>query len=530
MSNLVTVKNLSIDFKTPSGVFNAVRDINFTLKKGKTLALVGESGSGKSITALSILKLLPQSAHYPTGSVFVEGQDILNSSEDVMRAVRGNRVGIIFQEPMTSLNPLHTIERQIAEVLFLHQQMSKKDAYERVLSLMDLVGLSNMKNRLNAFPHELSGGQRQRVMIAMAIANDPEILIADEPTTALDVTVQAQILDLLKDLQQKMGMAILLISHDFGVVKHMAHEICVMKSGDMVEAGSAKQVLTKPKHAYTKMLLSSVPKGSPRDYDAFAKPLLTADEMKVYFTREKNFFGKPLSFVKAVDNISFDLRPGETLGIVGESGSGKTTLANAILGLLPAKGRVRFEDDDLLRISKKRLRELRSDIQIVFQDPYGALSPRLSVAQIIAEGLLIHEQHLNAEQRDLRVVDIMAEVGLDPETRHRYPHEFSGGQRQRISIARAMILKPKLVVLDEPTSALDLTVQSQIIDLLRDLQKKYGLAYIFISHDLAVVRVLSHNVIVMQNGVVVETGDVNKIFDAPEKKYTKILIEAALAH
>lgn len=525
---LIDVKDLAIDFKTADGVFEAVRHVSFQIEKGKTLALVGESGSGKSVTAMSIMQLLPYPmASHPSGEIIIENKNVIGLKDKEMRKIRGNKIGMIFQEPMTSLNPLHTIEKQIAEPLFLHKGFSKKQAKERVLELLDLVGLPMLKTRLGAFPHELSGGQRQRVMIAMALANEPDILIADEPTTALDVTVQAQILDLLLDIQKKLGMAILLITHDFGVVKKMAHSVCVMKKGKIVEAGTTKTVFSKPKHDYTKMLLDSEPSGNPEKYDKKSNPILLSKSVNVKFPKEKNFFGRVKTFVHAVNDISLELRPGETLGIVGESGSGKTTLAMALLKLISSQGVIRFEGQDLNSLSSKEMRKLRSDFQVVFQDPYGSLSPRMTVAQIISEGLLVHEPSLKAKERDARVVSIMKEVGLDPATRHRYPHEFSGGQRQRISIARAMILKPKVVLLDEPTSALDLSVQSQIVDLLRNLQKDYGLAYLFISHDLKVVRAMSHSVMVMKDGKVVESGDVDQIFDAAKTDYTKGLIKAA---
>lgn len=525
---LIDVKDLAIDFKTPNGVFEAVRDVSFEIEKGKTLALVGESGSGKSITALSILQLLPYPmASHPKGEIVIDDENVVGMSERRIRKIRGNKVGMIFQEPMTSLNPLHNIEKQISEPLFLHRGYSKKQAKERVLELLDLVGLPMLKTRLGAFPHELSGGQRQRVMIAMALANEPDILIADEPTTALDVTVQAQILDLLLDIQKKLGMAILLITHDFGVVKKMAHKVCVMKKGQIVEKGLTKTVFSKPKHDYTKMLLDSEPSGSPKAYNKKAPPILRGENVKVSFVKDKTFFGRAKNFVHAVNDISLDLKPGETLGIVGESGSGKTTLAMALLKLIGSEGRIKFEERELSNLSSKEMRALRSDFQVVFQDPYGSLSPRMTVAQIIAEGLTVHEPNLKKKERDARVVSIMEEVGLDPETRHRYPHEFSGGQRQRISIARAMILKPKVVLLDEPTSALDLSVQSQIVDLLRNLQKEYELSYLFISHDLKVVRAMSHNVMVMKDGKVVEQGTVKQIFDKPKTDYTKGLIKAA---
>lgn len=525
---VVQVENLGIDFSTANGKFEAVRGVSFDIIKGQTTALIGESGSGKSITALSLLQLLPYPmASHPSGKITINDENIIGANEKKLRSIRGNKISMIFQEPMTSLNPLHTIERQIAEPLLVHKGVSKTKARERVLELLDLVGLSKLKTRLGAYPHELSGGQRQRVMIAMALANEPDVLIADEPTTALDVTIQAQILDLLKDLQDKLGMAILLITHDFSVVKKMAHHVCVMNKGCIVEQGNVKDVFQSPQHEYTKMLLNSEPSGKPVPYEADAKSILVGDHIKVHFTQSKTFFGKTTSVVKAVDDVSLNLRSGETLGVVGESGSGKTTLALALLRLIESEGKIIFEDRQISGVKGKDLRKLRSDFQVVFQDPFGSLSPRMTVEQIVAEGLVIHETNLSKAEREKRVIDILKEVGLDPETRHRYPHEFSGGQRQRISIARAMILNPKVVLLDEPTSALDMSVQAQIVDLLRDLQKKHDLSYLFISHDLKVVRAMSHNVMVMKDGIVVESGSVDQIFDNPQTDYTKALIKAA---
>ncbi len=523
----VEVKNLSINFVSQGRIFEAVKHVSLQLEKGRTLALIGESGSGKSVTALSILQLLGQNATYPSGEVLIDGQNIINGDVNYLRGIRGNKISMIFQEPMTSLNPLHTIEKQIAEPLLLHKGMSKLKAKERVLELLDLVGLPMLKNRLGAFPHELSGGQRQRVMIAMALANDPDVLIADEPTTALDVTVQAQILELLKDLQQKLGMAILLITHDFGVVKKIAHDVCVMKKGEIVEAGTLQDVFKNPQHSYTKMLLDSEPSGEALPFDEEASPILLAKNLKVYFPNAKNLFGKPTSFVKAVDDVDVRLRPGETLGIVGESGSGKTTTAMALLKLQDSQGVIDFDGINLNKISTKALRALRSDFQVIFQDPYGALSPRMTIEQIVEEGLLIHEKELSKQAREKAIIAILQKVGIDPATRHRYPHEFSGGQRQRIAIARAMILKPKVVVLDEPTSALDLSVQKQIIDLLRDLQRDFNLSYIFISHDLKVVQAMSHSVLVMKDGKIVEMGTTQEIFNDPKQLYTQHLMKAA---
>lgn len=523
----VEVKDLSVHFISQGKKFEAVNNVSFSLAKGRTLALIGESGSGKSVTALSILQLLANTAHYPTGEVLIDGNNVVGASSKVMRTIRGNKIGMIFQEPMTSLNPLHTIEKQIAEPLIVHKGYSKRRARDRVLELLDLVGLPLLKTRLGAFPHELSGGQRQRVMIAMALANDPEVLIADEPTTALDVTVQAQILDLLKDLQNRLGMAILLITHDFGVVKKVADDVCVMKQGAIVEAGTVKKVFSKPQHSYTKMLLESEPSGHPLPFYESQDSIVKARNLKVYFPREKSFFGKAKSYVKAVDDIDITLRPGETLGIVGESGSGKTTAAMALLKLQESSGDISFRELDLQHLSTKELRKLRSNFQVIFQDPYGSLSPRMTIEQIVEEGLLIHAKELSKDSREKEIIEILKKVGIDPATRHRYPHEFSGGQRQRISIARAMILKPKVVVLDEPTSALDLSVQKQIIDLLRDLQRDFNLSYIFISHDLKVVQAMAHSVLVMKNGKVVEQGTTKEIFENAKEAYTQSLIHAA---
>ncbi|TVQ83340.1 MAG: ABC transporter ATP-binding protein [Micavibrio sp.] len=526
---LLEVKDLSVTFSVPDqGDVEAVKKISFSVEKGKTTALVGESGSGKSVTALSVLQLLPYPmARHPSGEIRFDGRDVMKLAKDELRAIRGNRISMIFQEPMTALNPLHTIERQIAEPLYLHKKMQPAGARARVLELLDMVGLSMLKERLGAFPHELSGGQRQRVMIAMALANDPDILIADEPTTALDVTVQLQVLDLLQKLQKELDMAILLITHDLNIVRKMADHVCVMHRGEIVEQAAMKEIFTKATHVYTRALLSAEPKGKPQPLNDKAKILLTAKEMKVHFPVKKGLLRRTVDYVRAVDGIDLKLRRGQTLGVVGESGSGKSTLGFAVLRLVQARGEIVFEDKEITHLSQRELRPLRADMQLVFQDPYGALSPRLSVRGIIEEGLLVHQKNLTAEQRDEKVVAILKEVGLDPETRFRYPHEFSGGQRQRIAIARAMILQPKLVVLDEPTSALDMSVQAQIVDLLRDLQVKHNLSYIFISHDLKVVRAMSHHVMVMQNGKIVEWGSRDKIFENPEQDYTKKLLEAA---
>ncbi len=527
---ILDIRDLSVNFRIPNQLqdVEAVRTISFKLEAGKTTALVGESGSGKSVTALSVLQLLPYpTAYHPSGEIVFEKQNIRKMSKAKLREVRGNKISMIFQEPMTALNPLHTIEKQIAEPLFLHKKISEIEARKRVLELLDMVGLSMLKDRLKAYPHELSGGQRQRVMIAMALANEPDILIADEPTTALDVTVQLQILELLENLQKKLGMAILLITHDLNVVKKMADHVCVMRRGEIVEQASTKELFTNPKHKYTKALISAEPKGSPKPPKSNAPTIIKCENMKVYFPIRAGLLRRTVDYVRAVDNIDLELKEGQTLGVVGESGSGKTTLGFAILKLLKASGTIKFENKDISFLNSKELRPLRAKMQLVFQDPYGALSPRMSVRQIIEEGLKIHQKDLNSSKRDEMVVDILKEVGLEPETRFRYPHEFSGGQRQRIAIARAMILKPKLVILDEPTSALDVSVQAQIIGLLRELQAKHNLSYIFISHDLRVVRAMSHNVLVMQRGKTVEYGSAEQIFSAPKTDYTKELINAA---
>jgi len=526
--SLLKVKDLSVNFHVPEGKVEAVKQISFEIEKGKTLALVGESGSGKSVSALSVLQLLPYpTATHPSGSITFEGVELVGADAKTLFDVRGNRVSMIFQEPLTSLNPLHDIERQIGEMLELHKGMRGPAIRARVLELLDLVGLADMSERLSAYPHELSGGQRQRVMIAMALANEPDLLIADEPTTALDVTIQAQILELLKSLQDQLGMAILMITHDLGIVEKFAHDVCVMTDGEIVEAGPTAQIFADPQHAYTKHLLGSAPSGRAHESKDDAPVLLSTNNLKVHFPIKGGFFGRTLDVVKAVDGITLDVREGETLGIVGESGSGKSTLGMGILRLISSEGGIQFDAQELSNIGSRDMRPLRREMQIVFQDPFGSLSPRLSVGQIVGEGLLIHEPGLSMQEQDDRIIAALEEVGLDPDSRHRYPHEFSGGQRQRISIARAMVLNPRFVVLDEPTSALDVSVQAQIVDLLRDLQQKHNLAYLFISHDLRVVRALSHHVAVMKDGVVVEFGSSDQIFDAPQTDYTKALMAAA---
>ncbi|OYD85977.1 ABC transporter ATP-binding protein [Azospirillum brasilense] len=526
--DLLQVRNLHVEFRSGGGAMHAVKGVSFDIAKGETLALVGESGSGKSVTALSILQLLPYPmARHPHGSIRFRGTELVGAEEKVLRDVRGDRIAMIFQEPMTSLNPLHSIERQINETLFLHKGLSRAAARKRTLELLRLVGLPNPEKRLNAYPHELSGGQRQRVMIAMALANEPDLLIADEPTTALDVTIQAQILELLKDLQRRFGMALLLITHDLGVVRKMADRVCVMNQGEIVEQAEVADIFARPQHPYTRKLLAAEPKGDPLTPPADAPEIMAADNLKVWFPIKKGLLRRTVDHVRAVDGVSVNVRQGHTVGVVGESGSGKTTLGLALLRLHASEGAIRFDGKDIQGWQAKKLRSLRREMQVVFQDPYGSLSPRLSVGQIIGEGLTIHGIGSGAE-RDAMVAKALEEVGLDPSSRHRYPHEFSGGQRQRIAIARALVLKPKFVVLDEPTSALDMSVQAQIVDLLRDIQARNNLAYLFISHDLRVVRALSSHVIVMKDGKVVEQGPTRRIFEEPREEYTRALLAAAL--
>jgi microcin C transport system ATP-binding protein len=527
---LLSVKNLSVDFTTTERVFHAVKDVSFNVNAGETMALVGESGSGKSVTAMSIMQLLPYplASHSPESSIKFNDEELVGKKDGFMRHIRGSQIGMIFQEPMTALNPLHSIERQIGEILRLHQNMKEDEARARVCELLDLVQLPRMKQRLDAYPHELSGGQRQRIMIAMALANDPELLIADEPTTALDVTVQAEILELLEELQTELKMAMLLITHDLSVVEKYADDVCIMKQGEIVEQGTAKDIFENPKEAYAKKLLGSMPTGVAATPKANSMPIITGDTVKVHFPKKKSFWGKTTEWVKAVDGINVEVKSGHTVGVVGESGSGKSTLGFALLRLLNGQGKIRFKDLNISDYNRKQMTPLRSDLQIVFQDPFSALSPRMSIADIIGEGLKVHFPDLDADQRDAKVVQALKDVHLDPETRHRYPHEFSGGQRQRVAIARAMVLEPKFVVLDEPTSALDVSVQVEIIDLLRELQEKHDLAYLFISHDLRVVRAMAHDLIVMQNGKVVESGKAEDIFNNPQETYTQTLLEAAL--
>ena len=525
---LLSIKDLEVDFSTPGGVVHAVRNVSFDIAKGETIALVGESGSGKSVTALSILQLLPYPvARHPGGSVKFEGEEMMGAPQDKLRAIRGNDIAIIFQEPMTSLNPLHSVEKQINEVLFIHKGLGRDAARVRTLELLKLVGLADAEKRLTAFPHELSGGQRQRVMIAMALANEPKLLIADEPTTALDVTIQAQILELLRDLQIQFGMSMLFITHDLGIVQKMAQRVCVMNQGEIVETGPTQRIFDAPQHSYTQHLLSAEPSGAALEPAADAPRIMHSQDLKVYFPIKTGLMRRTTDYIRAVDGITIDVREGQTVGVVGESGSGKTTLGLALLRLISSDGPIEFDGTQLDDLRSKQLRPLRREMQIVFQDPYGSLSPRMSIAQIIEEGLKVHKIGDTAAERDTMIAQAMEEVGLDPASRHRYPHEFSGGQRQRVAIARAVVLKPKFIVLDEPTSALDRSVQAQIIDLLRDLQAKHKLAYLFISHDLKVVRAISDQVIVMRDGKVVEQGPAVQIFDQPQEDYTKALMAAA---
>ena len=525
---LLKVRGLDVTFNSSAGVTHAVKGASFDIQRGKTLALVGESGSGKSVTALSILQLLPYPvASHPNGSILFDGEEMLGASDRHLRSVRGNRISMIFQEPVTSLNPLHSIGRQVAEVIMLHRALPKAHAYRRAEELFELVALGETAKRLNAYPHEFSGGQRQRVMIAMALACEPDLLIADEPTTALDVTVQAEILRLLDDLQTRLGMAMLMITHDFNIVRHMADDVCVMNAGEIVEAGATVQIFDNPQHAYTQHLLAAEPKGDPLEIDTAAAEVLACDDLKVHFPIKSGVFRSTRGYVKAVDGVSISVREGQTVGVVGESGSGKTTLGMALLRLERSEGSIRFQGADIQGRNFKQMLPLRQSMQVVFQDPYGSLSPRLSIGQIVEEGLKVHAREKGRAERRVLIGQVLEEVGLDPESQDRYPHEFSGGQRQRVSIARALVLKPRLIVLDEPTSALDMSVQAQIIDLLRDLQRRHGLAYLFISHDLKVIRAISHEVVVLRGGKVMEQGPAKQIFDAPRHEYTRTLMAAA---
>ena len=525
---LVDVRDLSVAFHAGGEVSTAVDRISFDIKERETVALVGESGSGKSVSALSIMQLLPYpSASHPTGEIMFKGRNLIGADEAALREMRGDQISIIFQEPMTSLNPLHTIEKQVGEVLTLHRGLSTSRARDRVIELLNKVGIQNPESRLQDYPHQLSGGQRQRVMIAMALANEPDLLIADEPTTALDVTIQAQILELLLELQRELGMAMLLITHDLGIVRKMAQRVNVMTQGKIVEHGDTADIFDNPRHAYTQHLLAAEPKGDPPASDASAPAVIEADNLRVWFPIKRGFLRRTVDHIKAVDGVSITVREGQTLGIVGESGSGKTTLGLAILRLISSKGGIAYVGNAIDGHNNKQMRPLRREMQIVFQDPYGSLSPRLSIGQIVSEGLNVLGDNLSFEEKRQRVSDALIEVGLEPDVQDRYPHEFSGGQRQRIAIARAMVLEPKFVMLDEPTSALDMSVQAQIVDLLRDLQVRHKLAYLFISHDLKVVRALSNEVVVMRNGKVVEQGTSDDIFERPQTDYTKALIAAA---
>ncbi|MDO6727543.1 MAG: ABC transporter ATP-binding protein [Cognatishimia sp.] len=523
--SILDVRDLRVAFRQDGQRFEAVKGVSFSVDRGETVALVGESGSGKSVTALSTVSLLGASAEV-SGSVTYDGQEMVTADDKLLRKVRGNDISFIFQEPMTSLNPLHTLEKQLGESLALHQGIVGAEARERILELMNKVGIRDPETRLGAYPHQLSGGQRQRVMIAMALANKPDVLIADEPTTALDVTIQAQILELLAELKATEDMGLLFITHDLGIVQRIADKVCVMKDGEIVEAGPVSEIFANPQHEYTKKLLGAHSVGVPEPVEPNAPVIVETEDLRIWFPIQRGFLRRTVGHVKAVNEATLTVRAGETLGVVGESGSGKTTLALAIMRLIGSEGDIRFMGENIRDYSTKELRALRKDMQIVFQDPFGSLSPRMSCEQIIAEGLGVHGNPDGRKPRDL-VAEVMEEVGLDPAMMHRYPHEFSGGQRQRIAIARAMILRPKLVVLDEPTSALDMTVQVQIVDLLRMLQKKYGLAYLFISHDLKVVRAMSHKIMVMKQGDVLEAGDAAAVFDAPQTDYTKALLSAA---
>ena len=525
---LINVEDLSVNFRGGGKVTHAVKHVSFDISRAETVALVGESGSGKTVTALSILKLLPYpSASHPSGKIWFKGENLMTLRDSGLRTIRGNKISMIFQEPMTSLNPLHTIEQQVGEVLKIHRGLSDRAARARVLDLLDKVGIDDPEGRLASYPHQLSGGQRQRVMIAMALANEPDLLIADEPTTALDVTIQAQILDLLAKLKDEFHMAMLLITHDLGIVRKMADRVCVMNSGEIVERGRAQQIFASPQHPYTKHLLASEPKGAPPPANAKAVTILEAKDLKVWFPIKRGFLRSIVGYIKAVDGIDLAVKEGQTLGVVGESGSGKTTLGLALLRLVSSEGPIVYLGNRIDSYDSKRMRPLRRHMQIVFQDPYGSLSPRLSVGQIIEEGLVIQNHGLSQDERNARVARALKEVGLDPAWCDRYPHEFSGGQRQRIAIARALVLEPKFLILDEPTSALDVSVQAQIVDLLRELQKKHKLAYLFISHDLKVVRALANSIIVLRHGKVVEQGPARTVFAKPKTDYTKALLAAA---
>lgn len=526
---MLKVSDLSVSFHTAAEQSEAVKNVSFDVESGETVAIVGESGSGKSVTALSIMQLLPYpAAFHPSGSVLYQGQELVGAESSALQKIRGREISMIFQEPLTSLNPLHTVARQIGETLKLHKGMNRAEAEERSLELLNLVQIRDAEEKLHSYPHQLSGGQRQRVMIAMALANQPGLLIADEPTTALDVTIQAQILQLLHELQEQLGMALLLISHDLNIVRKLADKVLVMRNGVFVEKGASTQIFESPEHEYTKMLLAAEPSGRSGEPERDAKVILKTESLRVWFPIKRGILRRTVDHVKAVEELTVEVKEGETIGVVGESGSGKTSLALAILRLISSNGAIYFKGESIQSRKSKELRDLRRSMQIVFQDPYGSLSPRMTIQDIVAEGLQVHLPDLSRSEREQMVIEALKEVEVDPETRHRYPHEFSGGQRQRIAIARAMILKPKFVILDEPTSALDRSVQSQIIDLLRHLQKTHVLAYMFISHDLSVVRAMSSSVLVMRDGRVVEQGTTDQIFDNPKEPYTQALISAAM--
>ena len=527
-SLILDIRDLSVSFSQGGEEKEVVRHVSFNIKSGETVALVGESGSGKSVTALSIMQLLPYPmASHPNGSIRFKGKELIGAEQSTLRTIRGDRIGMIFQEPMTSLNPLHTIEKQISEVLLLHKGLDREQAHERLLELLDLVGLAQFRDRLSAYPHQLSGGQRQRIMIAMALANEPDLLIADEPTTALDVTIQAQILELLGSIQQRLGLSILLITHDLTVVSNVAHRVCVMQDGELVEENRTDAIFSSPQHPYTKHLIDAEPEPLSESVAATGEAVLDAQEIRVWFPVKKGFLQRTVDHVKAVDNVSLTLHAGRTLGVVGESGSGKTTLAMALLKLVPATGSINFAGDDVLAMSRQELTAMRRQVQMVFQDPYGSLSPRMSVEQIILEGPGAHGLRWSPEHAEQQVCDVLERVDLNPDVRHRYPHEFSGGQRQRIAIARAMILQPRLIILDEPTSALDRAVQVQTIELLNSLKQQHQLSYLFISHDLKVVRAMADELLVMKGGKVVESGPTESIFNNPQQAYTRKLISAA---
>ncbi len=528
MAALLDIQDLAVDFRTEGGAVHAVKGLSMSIERGETVALVGESGSGKSVTALSVLQLLPYpTASHPGGSIQLDGQELLGAPASTMRTVRGNRVAMVFQEPMTSLNPLHSIDKQLGETLRLHKGMGKTGARQRTLELLHLVGLAEAEKRLTAFPHELSGGQRQRVMIAMALANEPALLIADEPTTALDVTIQAQILQLLKSLQRRFNMAMLFITHDLTIVRKVADRVCVMQHGAIVETGATARIFETPAHPYTQRLIQAQPSGTA-PFAAAAAPLIRTEDLRVWYPIRAGLLRRTVDHVKAVDGLTLTVHAGQTVGVVGESGSGKTTLGLALLRLIASRGAIYFRDTLIQGLKSRALRPLRREMQIIFQDPFGSLSPRLSIAQIIEEGLKVHGTVSTAEGREERIIAALQEVGLDPESRHRFPHEFSGGQRQRVAIARALVLKPAFIVLDEPTSSLDVSVQAQILVLLRQLQRDHNLAYLFISHDLKVVRAMANYLVVMYHGKVVEEGPTEAIFEHPRDAYTKRLLAASL--